>query len=173
MKLRLILAATLSLQTVPVWAQDSVSPLAPPVTTNDLSALASTIPQPADSAPAVEVPGGAPGATMTFRRGDAIDNRISRTGVFTVSGALGMIGGTWAAALPSGAASYPMFFTGIGAANTAGIKCKVVSSTNTAFSAQCTQDLLSILAIGSGVAIPAVAGTQVYALALPSTQASQ
>lgn len=137
----------------------------------EMEAMAQLIPQPATTAPPIEMPGGSAGSAPTFRRGDAADNRIPRVGIFTAQ-ANGMIGGTWDLPLPAGAASYPMFFTGIGPANTPQVKCKVVSSTNTAFSAQCTQDIASVVLAGS-VSVVLATGAQVYALALPSTQPSR
>jgi len=156
----------------PAMAQDSVSTLNP-ATPDSLAELRAMIPLPAGSAPPIEVPGGAPGATMTFQRGDAAGNRITRTGVFTVAGGSGLIGGTWAMPLPPGAASYPMFFTGIGTAGAMAIDCIVISSTNTGFSAQCRQGVLTLSLLSAPISILAPTGTQVYALALPSTQASQ
>jgi len=148
----------------------------PPVSPETATALAqmqAQIPSPADSVPSIEAPGGAPGATMTFRRGDAVAPRITRSGVFTVSGATGLIGGTWSTPLPAGASSYPMFFTGIGPAGSMAIDCIVISSTNTAFSAQCRQGVLTLSLLSAPISILAPTGTQVYALALPATQVSQ
>lgn len=153
----------------PALAQDSVSPLNP-VTPEAIDALRAMIPVPAPSAPPIEVPGGAPGATMTFQRGDAAAVRLTRVGVFTVAGSSGLIGGTWSTPLPAGAASYPMFFTGIGAAGSMAIDCIVISSTNLAFQAQCRQGVLTLSLLSAPISILAPVGTQVYALALPSTQ---
>jgi hypothetical protein len=166
---RIIIAAALAFVAVPVAAQDSVSPLNP-ATPEAIAALQAQIPSPADAIPSVEAPGGAAGATMTFRRGDAVAPRITRSGVFTVAGGSGLISGTWSSPLPAGAVSYPMFFTGIGPAGTMLVDCIVISSTNVAFSAQCRQGVLNLGLLSAPLSVLAPAGTQVYALALPSTQ---
>ena len=63
---------------VPARAQMMVSGLAAPASTADLSAVVATIPVPASSAPTAESIVGAAGSTMTFRRGDAVQPRITR-----------------------------------------------------------------------------------------------
>jgi len=163
----------------PVAAAQQVSPLNPPATSADLQALQSLIPIPADTPPPTEMPGGTAGSTMTFRRGDSANNRISRSAQFTV-GANGAIlcGGSatcsWATPLPAGAASYPIFFTAIGATGAPGVKCKVTSTTNTGFTgAVCVQSVASISILGASVEVVAASGTQIFALSLPATQASQ
>jgi len=165
---RLVILAALACA-IPANAQ-TISSLSPPVTADQLAAIEAKIPVPADSVPPMEMVGGTAGAAATYRRGDAINNRITRSGVFTVSGATGLIGGTWSTPLPATAASYPMFFTGIGAAGSMPIDCLVISSTNTAFQAQCRQGVLTLSLLSSPISILAPSGTQVYALALPSTQ---
>lgn len=55
-----------------------------------------------------------------------------------------------------------------------GVKCKVTSTTNTGFiGAQCVQSVLSVSVLGSAVEVVAGAGTQIFALSLPSTQANR
>lgn len=147
-----------------------VSSLNQPATADQLAALEAKIPVPEDGAPPMEMVGGTAGAAPTYRRGDAVNNRITRSGVFTVASGSGLIGGTWSTPLPAGANSYPMFFTGIGAAGQMAIDCLVISSTNTAFQAQCRQGVLTLSLLSSPISILAPVGTQIYALALPSTQ---
>ena len=144
-----------------------------PVTPEAMATLQAQIPVPADTVPPTEMPGGAAGAAATFRRADAANPRITRSGVFTVSGSTGLIGGTWSTPLPAGASSYPMFFTGIGPAGSMAIDCIVISSTNASFSAQCRQGVLTLSLLSAPISILAPVGTQVYALALPATQVSQ
>lgn len=135
--------------------------------------------QPMAMIPPVETPGGSPGTGTACRLADAVNNRISRTGVFTVgAGGAILCGGsstcTWSTALPAGAASYPVFFTAIGATAAPGVKCKVTSSTNTGFTgANCVQSVASVSILGASVEIAAATGTQVFVLSLPSTQANQ
>jgi len=174
MKSFLIAVAAL-LATAPASGQALVNGVAPlsPETAARIADIENKIPVAADTVPPTEMPGGAPGATMTFRRGDAANPRITRSGIFTVSGTTGLIGGTWSTPLPAGASSYPMFFTGIGPAGSMAIDCIVISSTNTAFSAQCRQGILTLSLLSSPISILAPNGTQVYALALPATQVSQ
>ena len=149
------------------------------------SSTASAACQPAAIIPPVEVPGGTPGSGTNCRLANAADNRITRTGLFTVgaSGAI-LCGGSTTCAwldgagnpmpLPAGAASYPMFFTGIGAAGGATVRCKVASTTNAAFTgATCTQAVATVSILGAAVEIVAPTGTQVFALSLPSTQANR
>lgn len=172
-----LIAASFAL--APAAAAQQVSSLNAPASSADLQALQSLIPVPADTPPPTEMPGGAAGSTMTFRRGDAANNRISRTGQFTVSaGGAILCGGSttcnWSTPLPAGAASYPIFFTAIGATGAPGVKCKVTSTTNTGFTgAQCVQSVASISILGASVEVAATTGTQVFALSLPSTQANQ
>jgi len=168
----LILIAAVAISS-PAIAQSSVSPLNPGVTAEQLQSIEARIPQPADTTPPAEMVGGTAGAAPTFRRADAAAPRITRSGVFTVSGASGLIGGTWSMPLPAGASSYPMFFTGIGPAGSMAIDCLVISSTNTAFQAQCRQGVLTLSLLSAPISILAPSGTQVYALALPATQVSQ
>lgn len=129
--------------------------------------------------PPVETPGGTTGSGNACRLANAAANRISRTGVFTV-GAGGVIlcsGSTtcaWDTALPTGAASYPVFFTAIGATAAPGVKCKVTSSTAAGFTgAQCVQSVASVSVLGATVEVAAASGTQVFILSLPSTQANR
>lgn len=140
--------------------------------------------QPMAATPPVEVPGGTTGSGQTCRLANAANNRISRTGLFTVGtgGNIVCAGSTtctWrdtagnAAPLPAGAASYPMFFTAVGTSSLPSIRCKVLSSTNAGFSAQCTQSAATVSILGASVELLATSGTQVYALALPATQATQ
>lgn len=89
------LIAALAIFAQPAAAQ-VVSPLAPAATRSQLDALAAQIPVPATSPPPSETVGGAAGAAMTFRRGDAIQPRLSRTVAFTTS-AGGTAVVTWAA----------------------------------------------------------------------------
>lgn len=168
--------AVAALMATPAAAQVTYPPS---VTAADLAALSAQIPVPADTVPPAEMPGGAAGAANTFRRGDAVNNRVTRTGVFTIgAGGVILCGGSttcnWDMALPAGAASYPVFFTPIGATALPGVKCKVTSSSNTGFTgAQCVQSVASISLLGAAVEIAATTGTQVFILSLPSTQANR
>lgn len=147
-------------------------------TANAAAAVAAAACQPMQAVPPIEVVGGTTGTGQNCRLVNAADNRITRTGVFT-TGANGMLtcGGTstctWDQPLPAGAASYPMFFTDIGVAGTMLTRCKVVTSTNAGFSAQCRQEAATISLLGASVSILAPTGVKVYALALPSTQADR
>ena len=162
-----------------------ISALNPPTAIDSVARTAAQAAQDAASAacqpmaalPPIEVPGGTTGTGQNCRLADAANNRISRTGLFTV-GANGNIvcsGSTtcsWSVPLPAGAASYPMFFTSIGTGAMPSVRCRVITSTNTGFSAQCSQAAASVSILGAAVELLATSGTQVYALALPSTQAS-
>ena len=172
-------AIVASLLIAPAAAAQQVSSLNPPATSADLQALQSLIPVPADVPPPTEMPGGSTGSSNTFRRGDSANNRISRTGQFTIgAGGAILCGGsttcTWANPLPAGFASYPIFFTAIGTTAAPGVKCKVTSTSNTGFTgAQCVQSVASVSILGASVEVAAATGTQVFVLSLPSTQASQ
>jgi len=149
------------------------------------AAAAAAACQPMAVVPPTEVPGGTTGSGTNCRLVNAADNRISRTGIFTVSaGGAILCGGSTTCAwldsagnpapLPAGAASYPMFFTAIGATGAPGVKCKVTSTTNTGFTgATCVQSVASISILGAAVEVAAATGTQVFALSLPATQANR
>lgn len=170
-----------AMTTVAAAQQDAASARA---TANAAAATAAAACQPMAITPPTEVPGGTTGSGQNCRLVNAANNRISRTGLFTV-GANGNIvcGGSttcvWkdaagnAAPLPAGAFSYPMFFTAVGTSSMPSIRCKVLTSTNTGFSAQCTQAAATVAILGAAVELLATSGTQVFALALPATQASQ
>lgn len=134
---------------------------------------------PMAAVPPVETPGGSAGTGNACRLANAANNRISRTGVFTVGagGAILCSGSTtcsWDVPLPAGSASYPVFFTAIGATAAPGVKCKVTSSTNTGFTgAQCVQSVATVSLLGASVELAATTGTQVFILSLPATQANR
>lgn len=138
---------------------------------------AACIPMP--TVPPVEVPGGTAGSGQNCRLINAADNRISRTGQFTYNAAGAILCGgsttcTWSTPLPTGAASYPVFFTPIGASATPSVKCKVASSTNTGFTgANCAAANVGIVLGGSADVTVGLTPGQVFILSLPSTQANQ
>lgn len=180
------LLAFLALIAAPAHAQ-LVSPLAPAAGAVDATArstaasalsAAQAACQPMAQVPPIETPGGTTGSGQNCRLVNAADNRISRTGVFTVTAGAILCGGSttcnWSAALPTGAASYPIFFTAIGATGTPAIKCKVASTSNTGFvGATCVQSVANVNILGAAVEVAAATGTQVFALSLPATQATQ
>ncbi len=182
-------AALLALALIasPAAAQLTVSPLSAPASAVDTTArtLAQAAADKADAAckpmaavPPTEIPGGTTGSGTDCRLANAANNRISRTGVFTVTNGQVLCGGsttcTWATPLPAGAASYPIFFTAVGATGAPSVRCKVASTTNTGFTgANCTQAVAAVSVLGASVEIAAATGTQIFALSLPATQASQ
>lgn len=182
------LLSPLLLFAAPVGAQGLlVSPLNPSASAidntarqaaADAMAAAQSACQPTATIPPTEVPGGTTGSGTACRLANSANNRISRTGVFTITNGQILCGGsttcTWATALPTGAASYPIFFTAIGSTAAPGVKCKVTSTSNTGFiGAQCVQSVASVSVLGANIEIAAATGTQVFVLSLPSTQASQ
>lgn len=140
---------------------------------------ASSACQPMAAVPPVEVPGGTTGSGTACRLVNSADNRISRTGVFNYNASGQVLCGgsttcTWSTALPSGAASYPVFVTAIGSAASPSIRCKVTSSTNTGFTGMvCTQASASIIIGGLVEITTGLTPGTVFVLSLPSTQASQ
>lgn len=180
--MRMALAVLLALVATPAYAQ---VPTYPPVDAEARSAAAGALAaaqaacQPMAAVPPVEVPGGTTGSGVNCRLVNAADNRISRTGLFSynASGAVlcgGLTTCTWATALPSGAASYPVFVTAVGAGATPSVRCKVTSSTNTGFTGMTCAQASSGIVIGGLVEITTglTPGT-VFVLSLPATQANQ
>lgn len=195
--MRYILASLAALFAAPAAAQTSYPPvvIVPSSVQQTIDAAAAKADaaqiaadaacKPMAAIPPVEVPGGSAGSGTNCRLVNAADNRISRTGVFTISaGGAILCGGSTTCAwldaggnpmpLPAGAASYPMFFTAIGATGSPGVKCKVTTTTNTGFTgATCVQSVASVTLLGAAVEVAAATGTQVFALSLPATQANR
>lgn len=146
---------------------------------NTAAAAAAAACQPMAMVPPPEVPGGTTGSGQNCRLVNGANNRISRTGQFTISagGAVLCAGSAtcnWSDPLPSGFASYPIFFTAIGVTGSAGVKCKVTSTSSLGFvGATCVQSVASVSILGAAVEIAASTGTKIFALSLPATQANQ
>lgn len=181
-----LIACLLAASPISAYAQSAAFVQQGPLADPAAQSAAATAQATADSAcvpmavvPPVEVPGGTTGTGQTCRLANAADNRISRTGVFSYNSAGAVLCGgsttcNWTNALPTGAASYPVFITPIGASASPSIRCKVTSSTNTGFTGMtCTQASASIIIGGIVEITTGLTPGQIFALLLPSTQASQ
>lgn len=146
----------------------------PGVTQPQLDAVAATIPTPASTVPPAETVSGAAGSGATFRRGDAVQPRITRATNCTLASG-GTCSVTWEAALPiapsivtmpvnpSAAQAIMCNTTATPTTTAAAIKCWIVQTTT-----------LSLAIVTAGLSLapatPAPAGTVVQIIALPPTQ---
>jgi len=135
-----------------------------------LDAVAAAIPAPASTVPGMEVVGGAAGSTMTFRRGDAVQPRITRTVTFTTTSG-GTASVTWVA-MPSVPLVFP--FANIASGATQGSLCYPVSGTITTTGAtiKCfTTQSVTVSILGAVVApiTTAAAGVTGQVLAIPAS----
>lgn len=142
----------------------------PGATSADIAAMQAQIPVPASTVPPAETVGGAAGATMTFRRGDAVQPRITRAVVGTTATG-GNLTVTWDA-LSSVPIVIPVPFVASGALQAP--VCMPVSGTVTTTGAtvRCfTTQSVTVSILGSVVApvTTAAAGVQVQVFAVPTT----
>lgn len=134
-------------------------------TTSQVNAVAATVPAPASSVPNMEVVGGAIGTAGTYRPGNAVQPRISRTMRCTTAS-----GGTCTLTWPDIGNAAPVLIADpeIGSSATQVPVCNPVSGTVTATGAtvKCfvTQ---SILGLGIVPFTTAAAGVVVHVLAFP------
>jgi len=135
-----------------------------------ISSMAATIPVPASTVPPAEVIGGAAGATMTFRRGDAIQPRITRAVVGTTSTG-GTLSVTWAA-LPTVPIVIPVPFVASGAGQAPLCMPVTGTVTTTGATVKCfTSQSVTVSLLGAVVAplTTAASGVQVQVFAVPTT----
>lgn len=155
--------ALVALLAAPVSAQVAYPPS---VTQGDLAAVQAQIPQPASTAPPMEVVGGAAGSGPTFRRGDAVQPRISRTVGFTTA-ANGQSVVTWQ---DMGAVPKVYIQENITSGATNVPKCypiaSTISATGVTVACYITQ---SILGLGIVPFTTATAGISGQVLALPAS----
>lgn len=165
---KFLIVTVLLLAPAPALAQQ-VSSLNSPVSAADVQALQAQIPVPADTMPPAEQVGGAPGSTYTFRRGDAVQPRITRMAtVSTASDGTWTV--TWAAALAQVPGVLPIAVNPTAAQ---AIVCNTTTRTTTGATGRCWQAMAPAL-ISITVAtnpLPAVgAGVSVQVFAIPPTQ---
>jgi hypothetical protein len=136
----------------------------------------SSVPTPASTVPPSETPGGAAGATMTFRRGDAVQPRITRAQVVTTDSSCNF-SSTWTNPL----ASAPTISLAWVNAGSNGMKCELTSDpTTTSAAGRCKVDqpftitlaALTAAALTGLTVLPAVTsaacvGIKVHVIALP------
>lgn len=168
---RLFLFALFCLCAFPASAQVAYPPGVSP---SDLATVQASIPTPATAVPGVEAVGGAAGSANTFRRGDAIQPRITRAANCTLDSG-GSCSITWASALavaptivttpvnPTATQAYMCNTTSTPTTTTVAIKC---------WSLQTTTLSLAIVTAGLNLvpATTAPAGTVVQVIAIPPTQ---
>ncbi|SFU37161.1 MULTISPECIES: hypothetical protein [unclassified Methylobacterium] len=140
-----------------------------------LSAVQAQIPQPATAAPPMEQPGGAPGSALTFRRGDAVQPRITRSKTVTLD-ASGTATFDWTA---QGALSAPVqVVLGPVYAGTGIPKCWITASSATAASIKCVIEqggnltlsaLTAAATLGLNLNATSASGMQVGIVVLPSS----
>jgi hypothetical protein len=122
---------------------------------------------PLPAVPPAEMVNGAPGSGNYCQLSNAVPPRISRTDVFSTSGSLGMLTVTWDNPLPLASASgvpyknYPVQLMPVAVVGAAPAKWKVISSTNTGFTAQCSQDKSTLDFTLSQLTNAAVTGLQI------------
>ena len=131
-------------------------------------------PVPADTVPPSETVAGAPGAQLTYRRGDAVQPRITRAANCTLD-ATGSCSITWTTAL---SANPTIVTTPINPPASQAIMCNTTATpTTTAVAIKCwtiQTTLLSLAIVTTGLtlapAATAPAGTVVQVIAIPPTQ---
>lgn len=147
-----------------------------------VSSLAATIPTPAATVPSMETVGGAVGATMTFRRGDAIQPRITRATVLTTDASCNFTA-TWTNVLT---ATPTISLTWVNTTPAAGaIKCELTADPTTSGAAgRCLREqpsttLAAVTVVGIAVAVgsqivsvnqsatSSCSGIKVHVIALP------
>lgn len=164
----LIMLAAVAGQTA--YAQVEYPPVDTSVITQQITTMQAAIPVPASTVPATETVAGAAGATMTFRRGDAVQPRITRAVVGTTN-ASGLVVVTWES-LPSTPIVVPVPFVASGAGQAP--LCMPVSGSVTVTGAtiKCfTSQSVTVSLLGAVVApvTTAAAGVQVQVFAVPTT----
>lgn len=143
----------------------------PAPTIADIQAM---LPQPASAVPPAETVAGSAGAGLTYRRGDAVQPRITRSTTCTLDGTASC-SVTWTTAMSGGTPTISI--TPINAGSNP-IACNLTSApTTTTVAIKCwisQTTLLNLSLITAGLTLQpfqnALAGTQVQIIALPSTQ---
>lgn len=172
MRALLTLAALVALAAAAPAAAQISNP--PGVTQGQLDAVAATIPLPASSVPPAETVAGAAGSQAAYRRGDAVQPRITRAANCTLD-ATGACSVTWSTALT---AAPTIVTTPVNPSAVQAIMCNTTATpTTTGASIKCwiTQTTaLSLAIVTAGLSLSpaatAPAGTVVQIIALPPTQ---
>lgn len=152
------------------FAQVTYPPADTAAISDQIATMQAAIPVPASSVPPAETVGGAPGATMTFRRGDAVQPRITRAVIGTTA-AGGTVAVTWDA-LPSVPIVVPIPFVASGAVQAPMCFPVAGSVTTTGATVKCfTSQSVTVSILGAVVApiTTAAAGVQVQVFAVPTT----
>jgi hypothetical protein len=179
----LCIVATLSaLACSPARAGLDVPPLPADLSaiTAQLAAVQASVPVPASSVAPLETVGGAPGSTMTFRRGDAVQPRITRTAscALVISGGMGTCTTTWdTSSFPTGttirlAGAPAVVDTTAGAATDQPIDCKAYAVSLTGISFRCWQAQSSVVSLLGATVLPFSApasSVTVQVTAIPSS----
>lgn len=140
-------------------------------TTQDIQAIQAQIPQPATAPPPMETPAGAPGKAGTYRPGDAVQPRITRSKT-VILGSDGTATFDWTA---QGALATPVqvattaVYTGTGVP-----KCWATATSATAVSIKCVVEnntLLNLAAITAGISLNGLSasGLAVGVIVLPAS----
>lgn len=141
-------------------------------TSSQIQAIQNQIPQPAASVPPPEVIGGSSGATATYRRGDAVQPRITRSSTLTLD-STGSATFDWTA---QGALATPVqvIISPVNTSTTAIPICYATAVSATAASIKCTMVntaniTLALVTAGLNMFGASASGMQAGIVALPKS----